>query len=174
VSIFARIQDGIVAELFTPPAGVPIGACFHSALTWVDCTATPAVVPGWTYTGSVFAAPPAPPAPTLAQQASAMLGMGCQIVSACTPALDGTYSCSPATQQNMSSLYNLIQRAGGAAFPAGLTALPFPDAAGGVHIFPTVAGFLAFETAIGNYVLALGLIEVTGTGTLPTQPVTIP
>jgi hypothetical protein len=58
MSVYARIQGGSVAELFTPPVGVPVSACFNGALTWVDVTSvSPAPQPGWTYTAGVFAAP---------------------------------------------------------------------------------------------------------------------
>ena len=76
MATFARIQDGAVAELFTPPAGLGIAQCFAPGLEWVDCTATPAVAPGWTYDGGAFAAPvpPAPPAPSPTITASAYFG----------------------------------------------------------------------------------------------------
>lgn len=61
MSTYARIDNGTVAELFTPPDGVSITDCFHSGLTWVEATA--GVAPGWTYNDTAFAAPPAPPAP---------------------------------------------------------------------------------------------------------------
>lgn len=160
--------DALVYANLPPSAGL----LAVTAAQWSAHMANPS---GWAVNAGALVAFTAPaPVPTLAQQAAMAAAAGCQIVSTGTPALNGTYSCAPAAQQNMSSLYNLIQRAGGAAFPAGLTALPFPDAAGGVHIFPTVTDFLAFETAVGGYVLALGLMRVTGTGTLPAQPVTIP
>jgi hypothetical protein len=57
---YARIQSGVVAELFSPPVGVLISDCFAPGLVWVDVTAQPAVQPGWTYDGTVFAAPGAP------------------------------------------------------------------------------------------------------------------
>lgn len=65
MSVYARVEGGVVVELFTPPTNVPLASCFPSALTWVDVTAvSPAPQQGWTYDGAVFAAPPAtPPAP---------------------------------------------------------------------------------------------------------------
>lgn len=118
--------------------------------------------------------PPPAPAPTLAQQAQTALGAGLTVTSTATPAISGTYACDAATQSKLASLYNLIQRAGGAAFPAGMTALPWPDMRGAVHSFTAVSDFLNLETAIGNYVLALDLIVTTNSGTLPAASVTIP
>ncbi len=59
MATYARIVNGVVMELFTPPAGIPITACFNAALTWVECDATPGVAQGWLYSGGVFSAPPA-------------------------------------------------------------------------------------------------------------------
>lgn len=54
---YARIQDGVVAELFTPPTNVSIGQCFHPDLVWVEVPAGVVVVPGWTYAEGVFSPP---------------------------------------------------------------------------------------------------------------------
>lgn len=111
--------------------------------------------------------------PTLAQQAQALIAAGCEIVSAGTPALNGTYSCDDAAQGKLNRMYSLIQRNGG-AFPGGLTSLPWPDASGAVHVFPSVTEFLDFEAAIGVFALACEMVKTTGAGSLPTQPVDIP
>jgi hypothetical protein len=118
--------------------------------------------------------PPAPPPPTLAQQAVAMIAAGLTITSTATPALNGTYGCDAAAQQNIGNMYNLIQRAGGNAFPGGLTSLPWADKSGTPHIFESVSDFLAFETAIGDFVLQCQLVAVTNAGTLPAATATIP
>ena len=46
MATYARIQGGIVAELFTPPTGVAITACFAPGLTWVECDGTAGVAEG--------------------------------------------------------------------------------------------------------------------------------
>ena len=58
--MFARIDKGVVAELFQPPKGVAIRDCFPPSLTWVDCGDTPDVAQGWLYDGAAFSPPPAP------------------------------------------------------------------------------------------------------------------
>jgi hypothetical protein len=68
MTTYARILAGAIAELFTPPVGVPMSECFNPALVWVDVTSvTPEPKPGWTATETAgawtFAAPPAPPPP---------------------------------------------------------------------------------------------------------------
>lgn len=78
---FARIDAGFVAELFTPPAGVAIGACFNPGLVWVDVAgAVPAPHPGWAaamVAGAwTFAAPTPPPAPAPSTQMSPLAFIG--------------------------------------------------------------------------------------------------
>jgi hypothetical protein len=76
---YARIEDGIVAELYTPPtevAATPLPELFHADLRWIDVSAvSPQPEPRWTYDGAVdgavFAPPPLPPPPTLQRKRSA-------------------------------------------------------------------------------------------------------
>jgi hypothetical protein len=69
---FARIADGIVAELFTPPTGVALAQCFVASLVSSFVAVPAGVTPqqGWTFDGTTFAAPviaspPAAPPPTV-------------------------------------------------------------------------------------------------------------
>ncbi|OYV64911.1 MAG: hypothetical protein B7X09_05185, partial [Acidiphilium sp. 21-66-27] len=62
----------------------------HSALEWVAIPSGTNVAVGWTYASGTFTAPPAPPAPTLAQQAAAALGAGLTITSTGTMTLAAT------------------------------------------------------------------------------------
>lgn len=54
---YARVQDGVVAEIFTPPAKVRIEDCFTAELTaqFEPCAAD--VRPGWVRKGGGFVAP---------------------------------------------------------------------------------------------------------------------
>ncbi len=54
---YARVQDGVVAETFIPPAGVEIGDCFTAELAaqFEPCGAD--VQSGWIREGKGFAAP---------------------------------------------------------------------------------------------------------------------
>jgi hypothetical protein len=54
---WARVQDGVVAELLTTDADLV--TLFHPALRWVDVTGQNVAV-GWVEQGTGFAAPPAP------------------------------------------------------------------------------------------------------------------
>jgi hypothetical protein len=77
---FARIQDGLAAELFATDADIT--QLFAPALVWVDVTGTPGVVEGWRYDGSAFTPPPpvsAPPAPSLADLQAQLQALAAQI-----------------------------------------------------------------------------------------------
>jgi hypothetical protein len=58
MTIYARIEDGRVAELFDTDED--IHELFHPALRWVECG--PLVSVGWTYDGVNFSEPPLQPA----------------------------------------------------------------------------------------------------------------
>lgn len=63
MATYARLQNGVVAELLSTTA--PIGTLFPPGLTWVDVTALPQVAVGWLSQGNGFAAPPLAIIPTL-------------------------------------------------------------------------------------------------------------
>lgn len=54
---FARVQDGVVAEVFSPPEGVDIQDCFTAELVaqFKPCGAD--VMSGWVRKGKGFSAP---------------------------------------------------------------------------------------------------------------------
>ena len=86
--LYARIQNGAIAELVNPPAGFTLAQSFTPAFV-AQCVGvtneTPAPQAGYiaTKTNGVwsFAAPPAPPAPTLARQSTAAHNAGLTIAS---------------------------------------------------------------------------------------------
>jgi hypothetical protein len=106
--IYARIDSGIVAELYTPPvevAATPIAELFHADLRWVDVSAvSPQPEARWTYDGAVFAPPAPPPPPTLQQQAMALLGQPVTVNCLALPALDGAYPIDQATQMQITGI----------------------------------------------------------------------
>ena len=173
MSIYARIDNNAVAELFTPPAGFAIADCFHSDLVWVDVTSvSPAPQPGWTYVGGAFAAPSAPPAPTLAQQASALQAAGLAINSTSAPVLNGTYDCGAETQSHIQAevLAILVNN----TFADGTTTLAWPDKSGTTHEFPSVVAFKTFALAIAGFVAGCAKV-INGTSTeLPAVTATLP
>jgi hypothetical protein len=118
--------------------------------------------------------PYTPPAPvlTLAQQAAAALYAGITITSTGTPALNGVYSCDKQAQSNIQAVQIYIQANG--KFPGSSGTYPWLDKSGAPHVFPSVAEFTAFATAIADYVADCQMIVYTGAGTLPAPTATIP
>lgn len=175
MTTYARADNGLVAELFTPPAGIPITDCFHSGLVWIPCDAFPGIIQGWlaTETDGVwsFSARPAPPGPTPAQQAEAALNAGVQIVSTGTPSLNGTYECDADSQHRMMAvvLYTVINN----TFPGGLSSYGWMDKGNNPHLFTGIDQFKEFATRIADYVSALEQVQFGVTSQLPGQPVTI-
>ena len=133
--------------------GVTIGVQGDRA-TWLGQYATTPSGPCLTAAAAVAAALTARPTTVL-------------IASTGTPSLNAAYSINQSAQANIQAIAIYITVNG--KFPLSLTAMPWYDASGAVHVFPNTATFLAFATAIGDYVTALQL----GT-TPPTPPLAIP
>lgn len=173
---YARIADGTVVELFTPPTGLTPANCFHAdiaaAFVVVPAGVTPAV--GWSYAGSTFSAPPAPPAPTLAQQAAAVIDGGLTIALSGSITLAATrFPTDAATQGKLAAVVTTINATG--SFPGGGTSYPMKDAAGAWHTF-TVAQYKSVAGAIAAYVAALDLIidgNPTSASVLPAASVAL-
>jgi hypothetical protein len=170
MSIFGLVLDGSIIETHAAMFDV------FPALSWTtDISAvTPPPQVGWgaTQAGGVwtFTAPPAAPAPTLTQQATALLATGCAIVSTATPALNATYACDAESRADILSEMVSILAVG--AFTNGSASLAWPDVTGAQHTF-TVAQFKALATSLGGFVGTLKPLAAGATGALPAQPVTI-
>ena len=169
---YARIQDGVVAELLTTRANIQ--QMFHPALHWVDVTAlSPQPALGWVYAGGTFAPappPPPPPAPTPAQAAAAAFAQGCRLVSRGTAALNGRYALDPASQANVIGVQTRINA--GLGLPLGAATIDWPDADGGTHTL-TAAQFTALATALSDYVYLVDQFGIGAAATLPPQPYTV-
>jgi hypothetical protein len=172
MSLYTRIQDGVVAELFTPPPGSPpIDQMFNADLTWIDATVvSPAPQVGWTYNGTAFAAPPPPPPPTLQEQAGALLGFPVAIVCTSVPALNGSYPIDPAAQMQITGIASAINA--GLGLPGGGANFNWPDATGTPHAWPA-AQFTEFAKAVMNFVYAAAQVAQGHGATLPSATLTI-
>lgn len=66
MTTYARVADGLVAEIIAVPEGLGIADMFHPDLLGtfrpLDDAEAAQVRPGWTFDGTLFAAPPAPAA----------------------------------------------------------------------------------------------------------------
>lgn len=106
-----------------------------------------------------FSAPPAPPAPTLAQQAAELIADGIAITSTGTTALNGTYTVQsgvPFGQEDIATEAQFISTF--SEFTNGETTnLSWPLINGTFVEFPTTAEFLAFSKAAAQFVAAVKL-----------------
>jgi hypothetical protein len=121
---------------------------------------------------------PAPTAALVAAQAlaasvQAAFAAGLTITSTSTPAVNGTYPLDALTQIALGQIEVFIEKNN--AFPGSSgTSLVRYDAAGVGHIFPSVAVFSEFATAVANYVVDLDLYAAGAAGaSLPASSVTI-
>jgi hypothetical protein len=172
MSTYALVFNGAIVQI--DPATFPV----NPALSWTgDISAvTPAPQVGWaaTETGGVwtFTAPPAPPAPTLAQQAAAAMSAGLAITSTSTPALNATYDVGTSAQNHMQAEMISLLASGGALFADGTATVAWPDMMGAIHTF-TAAEAKAFFLAAGAYVAALFKVQNGTLTTLPAATATI-
>lgn len=89
------------------------------------------------------------------------------------PALNGSYAITPTAQDDINAVVTYIMLNG--TFPGGGTTLPWIDAVGSAHIFPNVAAFKNFATAIANFVAQFQLyVDSNGSiGSMPSNALTI-
>jgi hypothetical protein len=167
--IYTQIVNGLVHYLFTA-ADMP--EWNETQITVVDVTAvSPAPAVGWSYAGGTFSAPPAPPAPTLAQQASAMLAAGCAIASTATPAVNGTYALDTASRAAFGEVVAGINTGDG--LPGGGSSFIYDDPCG-AHTFTTTAEVLAVGKGMRDFIYAAMQVIAGRSITLPAQPWPIP
>ena len=168
MTLYARSVSGIVAEIFTPPDGAVIADCFTPDLVaqFVAVPSGQAVVAGWTFDGTNFAAPIAPPPPTAQQQAVAQLSQPVTIASTSVPALNGIYPIDDATQGQITGIASAISA--GLGLPGGGTTFNWPDTSGAMHPWPSTQ-FIAFAKAVMNYVYSLSQVAQGQGSTLPSS-----
>ena len=148
----------------------------HPSLTWVAIPAGQTVEVGYAFANGTFTAPPAPPAPTLAQQAAAALGAGLTITSTSTPALNGTYAVAsgvPFGREDIGTEAQFISTF--SEFTNGTQTLEWPLIDGKTFVtFPNTATFMNFAKAAAQYYAAVKAVAATGQGSFPSNQVTIP
>ena len=104
----------------------------------------------------------------------ALIAGGIVLTSTGTPALNGTYSTTPAAAVNISGIATSI--ANGLGLPGGGTTFNYRDSSGAPHAFDA-AHFLPFAAAVRDFIYhcddALATIQNGGTATFPSNQVTI-
>ena len=170
---YARVVNGIVMELFTPPGNVPISDCFcqEIASQFVPTNGA-AVKNNYVYSNGTFSAP-APVVLTLAQNAANAATGGLTITLSGTMTLAATlFPTDTKTQKAIESM-NAMARAG--VLPLGSTTYPMIDASEKWHHF-TAAQYQAVAGAIAAYVAACDLIAAgnpLGVSALPQNSVAL-
>ena len=80
---YARIQDGLVAELLQTSRDIT--AMFCPELIWIEISSHPEVTVGWHYDGTRFTAPPQPPQepplPTIAELQTQIASLSAQLAT---------------------------------------------------------------------------------------------
>lgn len=79
---YARVESGVVAELFSTHART--SDLFHPSLNWVEVTGSQPVCVGWLYADGGFFAPSAPPPvppPTLAELRAQVAALTAQLAT---------------------------------------------------------------------------------------------
>jgi len=80
---YARIQDGMVAELLRTDGDIT--KMFNAALVWMDVSSQPDVAEGWRVAGENFAPPvvalPLAPAPTIADLQAQVAALAAQLAA---------------------------------------------------------------------------------------------
>lgn len=168
---YARIQNGMVVELLNTTASLDTLFVASYAAEFVVVPSGVSPVQGWLYSNGTFSAPPAPPAPTLAQDAEAALNNGLAITSTSTPALNATYAVDPTSQQFIEGVAENIKIEG--TFPGGAETMEWPVISGSPVTFPNTTDFINFAEAASAYIT--GLMDATNgiSTTLPTASATI-
>jgi hypothetical protein len=166
--MFALVARGRISQI--EAEAFPV----HPDLAWADIsTASPAPAVGWTATQSdgawAFAAPVIP-APTLAQQAAAILAGGLAVTCASVPTLSGTYALDDIAQKNITTIASAI--AAGLGLPGGGDTFNYPDVSGTFHPWTAVA-FPVFAKAALNLVYAVNMVVAGQSTVLPGATLTI-
>ncbi len=162
----ALIFNGTVIQI--EAATFPV----HSSLTWVPIPVGQVVEVGYLFANGSFNAPPAPPAPTLAQEGAGAIGAGLAITSTANGAL-GTFPLTAATQLRFASLLQYYDKFG--TFPNKADTITVTDIDGKPHTL-TAAQFEALYQALGDYLtlledciagIATALPTASNFGTIP-------
>jgi hypothetical protein len=162
--MFALIATGRVAQIEADTFPV------HPDLVWVDIsTLVPAPAVGWTYDGTAFVAP-VMPAPTLPQQARAVLAGGLSVTCTSNAALNGTYALDADSQRDITTIASAI--AAGLGLPGGGDTFKYPDVSGTFHPW-TAAAFPVFAKAALNLVYAVNMVVAGQNTVLPDATLTI-
>lgn len=115
MSLYARIENGLAAEIVTLPAGVTPDKAFHPSLVFHAADAN--VRAGWVFADGVFS-PPAPPQPSPPTEAEARAECARRIFAA----------ASANTQNNLNAYINVLNAKGALTNPEKADVAAFGEA----------------------------------------------
>ena len=166
---FALVLNNQIIQI--DPEQFPVA----SGLSWTtDISAiSPAPQVGWTAqeAAGVWSFT-APAAPTVAQQAQALLAAGaCQIASTGTPAIDGTYAIDANSRAMLGEIIAGINAGDG--LPGGGASFIYDDAQG-AHSFTEGSQVLAVGKGLRDFIYAAMQVVQGRAEALPAQPWPIP
>lgn len=116
----------------------------------------------------------APPPVLLSNEAVAALNSGVEVVSASTPALNGTYAIDPPSLDKLFKTGTYVLAF--SAFPNAQVTWTILDLTGTPRTFPTTAVFLSTLRGIADYVAQLDQIVdgLSSATALPSQTINVP
>lgn len=158
--MYALVFNGAVAQI--EGATFPV----HSAFQWVPIPSGQTAEVGYTFASGTFTAPPAPPAPTLAEQAQAALSAGLPCTSSTDGTLNATYPLDSNTQNEYAALMGYYGQF--SEFPNGSTTVTVLDINDKPHTFDFTQFKALFKT-LGDYRYALKEV-IAGNGTTLPDP----
>ena len=97
--------------------------------------------------------------------------LGVAITSGSTPAINGSYLITPQSKLDIEGVIDNIELNG--TFPGGASTFPWLDISDTPHVFPSVSVFKEFATAIAAFVAAIEEFIDTGSGSPPSNQITI-
>ena len=169
------IVGGSTTQVYSSAAAAYVPITDATYETWLAAGNSPTKIDNETDLGGVFAAAGCPQCwyKNAAQvAAAAALAAGLALTSTGTPALNGTYALSPTSLTQIAEVREDLLANGG-TFSEGGASFVWADSAGSTHTFnPT--NFAAFAAAVAKYVEAVEEYADTGTGSIPSNAVTIP
>ncbi len=170
----APVTGWFDAAEFDYPNLPPASDLFElTAAQWAAHFSNPS---GWAVqNGALVAYTPPTPAPTLAQQAAALIAGGLAITSTGTPALDGTYivaSGVPFGREDIGTEAQFISTF--SEFTNGTQTLEWPLKDGTFVTFSSTGAFLNFAKAAAQFYAACQGVIATNSGTLPSASADIP
>lgn len=170
--MYALVQNGVVIELYTPPAGYTIAQCFPASLASQFIAVPSGVTPsqGWLYSNGTFSAPPAASPSAISAYGNFIAG-GLNITFPDSPALTGTYAIDSSAQQKITSvsvyinLYNKFPNGGNQVWPLlNNTTVTFDN----------ILDFQAFAQTVTEIVAQADVNLTLNDLTMPNSIITLP